>query len=113
MMRPQIFAEAGMEKQERQARIIAVSLFISLFFLWGGGYNTAPIFLAALLKAFHWSHARVAWITGGLSLAIGVTGPIAGYLLDRIEARIVMGIGAALAIAGLVAASRADSFANL
>ena len=35
-----------MEKRHRQARIIAVSLFISLFFLWGGGYNTAPIFLA-------------------------------------------------------------------
>jgi hypothetical protein len=59
-----------MEKRQRQARIIAVSLFISLFFLWGGGYNTAPIFLAALLKAFGWSHGRVSWITGGLSLAI-------------------------------------------
>ena len=45
-----------MEKRERQAWIVAVSLFISLFFLWGGGYNTAPIFLAALLKAFGWSH---------------------------------------------------------
>ena len=45
MMRPQIFAEPAMEKRQRQARIIAVSLFISLFFLWGGGYNTAPMAL--------------------------------------------------------------------
>lgn len=102
-----------MENDSRRAWIIASALFVSLFFLWGGGYNTAPIFLAALLKAFPWSHARVAWITGGLSLAIGLTGPVAGYLLDRLEARIVMGLGASMAIAGLVAASRSNSFAEL
>jgi MFS family permease len=113
MMRQQIFAEAGMEKQERQARIIAVSLFISLFFLWGGGYNTAPIFLAALLKAFGWSHARVSWITAGLSLAIGVSAPIAGWLLDRIEARFVMGAGALIATLGLFCASHSHGFEPL
>jgi MFS family permease len=102
-----------MNKQDRQAWVIAVALFVSLFFLWGGGYNTAPIFLAALLKAFGWSHARVAWITAGLSLAIGVTGPIAGWLLDRLEAKIVMGAGAALAVLGLVCASRATGFNTL
>ena len=48
-----------MEKRQRHARIIAVSLFISLFFLWGGGYNTAPIFLAALLKAFASSSGEI------------------------------------------------------
>ena len=102
-----------MEKQERQARIIAVSLFISLFFLWGGGYNTAPIFLAALLKAFGWSHARVSWITAGLSLAIGVSAPIAGWLLDRIEARFVMGAGALIATLGLFCASHSPGFEPL
>ncbi|HKV55533.1 MAG TPA: MFS transporter, partial [Candidatus Binataceae bacterium] len=84
-----------------------------LFFLWGGGYNTAPIFLAALLKAFGWSHGRVSWITGGLSLAIGVSAPIAGWLLDRVEARFVMGIGALIAVAGLAAASRSHTFEGL
>jgi len=102
-----------MAKRERQAWIIAVSLFISLFFLWGGGYNTAPIFLAALLKAFGWSHARVSWITGGLSLAIGVSAPITGWLLDRIEARFVMGAGALIAVLGLFCASRSHGFEPL
>ena len=102
-----------MEKRQRQARIIAVSLFISLFFLWGGGYNTAPIFLAALLKAFGWSHARVSWITAGLSLAIGVSAPIAGWLLDRIEARFVMGAGALIATLGLFCASHSHGFEPL
>ena len=102
-----------MEERERRAWTVAVSLFVSLFFLWGGGYNTAPIFLAALLKAFGWSHGRVSWITGGLSLAIGVSAPIAGWLLDRIEARFVMGAGASLAVLGLLSASRAHGFASL
>ncbi len=99
-----------MQKREHRAWIVAVSLFISLFFLWGGGYNTAPIFLAALLKAFGWSHGRVSWITAGLSLAIGVSAPFAGWLLDRIEARFVMGTGAVIAVLGLLCASRAHSF---
>ena len=102
-----------MAEPERQPWIIAASLFISLFFLWGGGYNTAPIFLAALLKAFGWSHGRVSWITGGLSLAIGVSAPIAGWLLDRIEARFVMGVGALIAVLGLFCASRAQGFEQL
>jgi len=102
-----------MEKHERQAWTIAICLFISLFFLWGGGYNTAPIFLAALLKAFGWSHGRVSWITGGLSLAIGVSAPIAGWLLDRIEARFVMSAGALVAVLGLLCASRSHSFEPL
>lgn len=84
-----------------------------MFFLWGGGYNTAPVFLGALLKSFGWSHARVAWVPGVLSLSVGVTGPIAGWLLDRIEARFVMGAGAALAGIGFVSAGRSNSFEGL
>jgi MFS family permease len=101
------------ERTNRQAWIVAASLFVSLFFLWGGGYNTAPIFLAALLKSFGWSHARAAMITAALSLAIGVAGPAAGWVLDRIEARLVMGAGATLAVIGLVAASRSNTFEGL
>jgi MFS family permease len=97
----------------RQAWTIAASLFIALFFLWGGGYNTGPIFLAALLKAFGWSHARVGSIIGGLALAVGISAPIAGWLLDRIEARWVMGTGAIMAVLGLLAASSSHTFGAL
>jgi MFS family permease len=99
--------------ENRQAWTIAASLFVALFFLWGGGYNTGPIFLAALLKAFGWSHARVGSIIGGLSLAVGISAPIAGWLLDRIEARWVMGTGAIMAVLGLLGASSSHSFATL
>src|SRR5215472_1244957 len=103
-----------MEKnQNRQAWLVAASLFVALFFLWGGAYNTGPIFLAALLKAFGWSHQRVGSLIGVLALAIGISAPIAGWLLDRIEARYVMGTGALLAAFGLIGAGSSSSFAPL
>src|SRR5215813_2873068 len=72
-------SSAANAAESRQAWTIAASLFVALFFLWGGGYNTGPIFLAALLKAFGWSHARVGSIIGGLSLAVGISAPLAGW----------------------------------
>jgi MFS family permease len=104
---------AGGAGENTQSWVVATSLFIALFFLWGGGYNTGPIFLAALLKSFGWSHARVGAIIGGLSLAVGISAPVAGWLLDRIEARWIMGTGALLAVLGLAGASSAHTFGAL
>jgi MFS family permease len=102
-----------MTARDRQAWVIASSLFVSLFLLWGSGYNTFPIFFPALLKYFGWSKAQLALISSGLSLSLGISAPFAGWVLDRIEARWVMGVGAALVVAGLVMASRADTFGQL
>src|SRR5215469_7060869 len=102
-----------MKRSDRKAWIIAGGLFVSLFFLWGGGYNTSPVFLGGLLKAFGWSHSKVAWLPATLVLAVGITGPIAGWLLDRIDARFLMGTGAALTGASFIAASRANTFGEL
>jgi MFS family permease len=109
--RPQMSRAGTIEG--RQARVIAASLFIALFFLWGGAYNTGPIFLAALLKAFGWSHARVGAIIGALSLAVGISAPIAGWMLDRVDARWVMGTGAVATVLGLLGASNSHGFATL
>jgi MFS family permease len=102
-----------MTRSDRQAWIIAAGLFVSLFFLWGGGYNTSPVFLGALLKAFGWSHSKVSWMPAVLVLAVGIMGPIAGWLLDHFDARIVMGTGAALTGVSFIAASRATTFGQL
>jgi MFS family permease len=100
-------------REDRQAWLIATSLFISLFFLWGAGYDTFPIFFPPLLKYFRWERAELALASSGLALAVGLTAPIAGWLLDQIEARWVMGVGAALVVAGFVLAGRSSSFAQL
>jgi len=102
-----------MNSRDRQAWIIAVGLFVSLFFLWGSGYNTSPVFLSALLKAFGWSHSKVSWLPSILVLAVGITGPMTGWLLDHFDARAVMGTGAALTGASFIVASRATTFTEL
>ncbi len=102
-----------MTRQERQRWLIAASLFVSLFFLWGGRYNTSPVFLAALIKSQGWSHERTALIPSVLALANGIAAPAAGWLLDRLEARIVMSGGALLATLGLLVACQAHGYAGL
>src|ERR1700730_15177650 len=102
-----------MTARERQAWVIASSLFVSLFLLWGSGDTRGPIFFPALLKYFGWSKAQMALISSGLSLSLGISAPFAGWVLDRIEARWVMGVGAALVVVGFIMASRADTFAQL
>ncbi|MGH8336749.1 MAG: MFS transporter, partial [Gammaproteobacteria bacterium] len=101
-----------MSKAERPPWMIAATLFVALFFLWGS-FNTSPIFVGALLKSFHWSHARVAWIPAILALSVGFTSPVAGSLLDRFEAPFVMTTGAILAAAGLIAAGHSHTFGGL
>jgi sugar phosphate permease len=102
-----------MSEQERRAWLIVAALFLTLFLVWGGGVNTAAVFFTPLLKYFGWSRARLSTRSAAGSLIAALAAPAVGLLLDRIEARIVMVGGAALAGAALLLASRADSYAPL
>jgi MFS family permease len=99
-----------MTSRERQGWWIAGCLFFALFLLWGSGYNTAGLFIAPLLKQFGWSRTQVSMLFAVLAFASGVSSPLAGRLLERIEARVVIAIGALVSGGGLVLASRANSF---
>ena len=76
-------------KWDRRAWLV-ITVFLSLFFLWGAGYNTQPVFYAGLLNPPKWSHTQVAWVSSTLALSAGLTAPIAGWMLDWIGARVVM-----------------------
>jgi MFS family permease len=99
-----------MTSRERQGWLIAGSLFLTLFLLWGSGYNTAGLFIAPLHHQFGWDRTRVSLLFAVLALASGVSSPLAGRLLERVEARTVIVAGTMAAGAGFVAASRANSF---
>jgi MFS family permease len=99
-----------MTSRERQGWLIAGSLFFALFLLWGSGYNTAGLFIAPLHNQFGWDRTRVSLLFAVLALASGLSSPLAGRLLERVEARTIIVAGAILSGAGLVAASRANSF---
>src|SRR5262245_1394502 len=99
-----------MTKQDRRAWILAGALFISLFFIWGVGYDCFPILLPSVLKQFHLSKEQIGRIPAAQALAALVFGPLVGWLLDRVPAQIVMATGAVLTAWGIVMMARAGSY---
>ena len=99
-----------MTNQERQGWIIVASLFITVLLLVGGGYDTTTVFIPALIKYFGWSRARVSMLPGVLALSFGLSSPLFGMLLDRVEARIVMVAGAMVSGVAFLLVSQMNSF---
>jgi len=89
-----LVADGSHEKRDRQAAGYSGQPLFSLFFLWGAAIHTPPIFLSGAAQALVEAMGGSSWITGGCRWAIGVSAPIAGWLLDRIEARFRNGCGA-------------------
>jgi MFS family permease len=103
-----------MTQRELGGWVIVASLFAALFLIAGSGANTFGIFLPALLKAFpHWSRAKVALLPSALFFAWGVTFIPVGWLLDRVEARLLMIFGAIAAGGAFLIASRSNSFSPM
>jgi sugar phosphate permease len=103
-----------MTQRERGGWVIVASLFAALFLIAGSGANTFGIFLPALLKAFpHWSRAKVALLPSALFFSWGVTVIPVGWLLDRVEARLLMIFGAIAAGGAFLIASLSNSFSPM
>ena len=99
-----------MTEAERRAWAVVASLFTTLFLVFGSGYNTAGVFFTPLLEHFGWSRAQLSLLQTTLALAAGLVVPLVGWLLDRLEARVVIVAGAACTGVGFLWASRADAF---
>ncbi|MGO9056366.1 MAG: MFS transporter [Candidatus Binataceae bacterium] len=101
--------ETGKESQ-RRAWLLVASLFFTLFFIFGSGYNTAGVFFTPVIRTFGWSRARLSTLQTALALAAGVSIPLVGWVLDRVEARLMMAAGAVMAGCGFITASLAHSY---
>src|SRR5436309_1417848 len=99
-----------MTAQDRRAWTVVGSLFVTLFLVFGSGYNTAGVFFIPLLDQFGWSRAQLSLLQTTLAFAAGLVVLPVGWLLDRVEARLVMVTGAVLTGVGFLLASRADGF---
>jgi MFS family permease len=99
-----------MTRQGRHGWLIVASLFVTMLAIVGSGYATVPVFVPVLLKEFGWSRATVSLLPSVAALTWGILVFPVGWLLDRVEARMVMLMGAAAAGIGFILASRADSF---
>lgn len=103
-----------MSDRDRQGWIIVASLFVVLLLVFGSGYNTGGLFFPHLLKHFGWTRTKLSTLGGmALPLSAGLSAPLIGWLLDRVEARIVMVGGVAMTAAAFLLASRANSFAPM
>jgi MFS family permease len=100
-------------QRERRGWLVVISLFVTLFFVFGGGYNTAGVFFAPMRKFFGWSSAQQSSLQTILALTAGVSVPLFGWMLDKVEARFVMTGGIVVAGCSLLLASHANSFATL
>ncbi len=100
----------NMTPRERQGWFIVATLFVVLLLVFGGGYDSVPVFVPALLKGFPgWSHQKVSILPSVLAASAGLSILPIGWLIDRVEARLVMVFGALAAGCSFLMASRADS----
>jgi MFS family permease len=102
--------QATVLDNRRQRWLVLATLFVVMLFLIGSTAMTVPIFFMPLIKQYGWSHARTSLFPTVFVLLLGGAAPIAGWLLDRVQARVVMGTGAAMIAAGLLWASQTHSF---
>jgi len=98
-----------MAQAQRRAWLVVASLFIALLLVLGPTASTISFYFASFVKLFGWTHAQVSLIATVFNLAMGLSAPAAGWLLDSFDASLVMGSGAVLVMAGLLMASRAQS----
>lgn len=99
-----------MTQRERRGWFIVAALFVTMLLVFGSGYDTVPVFVPALLNGFpNWSHAQVSLLPSMLALSAGLSVLPIGWLIDRVEARIVIIAGAILAAGAFLIASRSHS----
>jgi OFA family oxalate/formate antiporter-like MFS transporter len=78
--------------------------------MMGGGFNTIGVFFDPLMREFHWTHAQVSLFATVIVMAMALMGPVAGILLEKFEARLVMIPGVIIAAFGFLLASHATTY---
>jgi MFS family permease len=98
-----------MRNYKQRGWVIVVSLFITLFIVFGSGYDAAGVFFAPMLMDLSWSRTRLSSLQTALALSAGITAPLTGWLIDRVGAQSVMSVGVALAGIAFLSVARRPS----
>jgi MFS family permease len=86
------------------------ALFTTQVLLMGSGFNTIGVFFDPLMKEFHRNHTQVSLLATLIFITMSAGSLLAGWLLDRFPARLVMGAGAITCGLAFLTASQAQSF---
>ena len=87
----------------------SVHNFTTLFFVCAA-YDVGSIFVPELVKQFAWRRAQIGLLFTAFGVLNTIGAPLGGWLLDRMDARMVVSAGAAIAAIGLTITSQADRF---
>jgi MFS family permease len=108
-----ISSRAAHSTMERQAWLMVAVLFTALAFVFGGIISTPGVFFAPLITEYGWSHARVSSLASAVTIGT-IPGSVAvGFVLERVDSRIPIVAGAALAAGSLLCASESHSYMSL
>ena len=102
-----------MGQEEARKWLLVASLFVTLAIVWGVGYDIIGVFFHPLHNQYGWDRTHLSLLATSLSISYGLSLPLVGWMLDRVEARVVIGTGAAAIGLALATASRADSLTML
>src|SRR5579875_4069879 len=98
-----------MTQLQRQRGLILAGLWIVMIFLLAPCYGTFGVYLLPLVREFHCGRAQISQLAFASALTAGFLSPLAGWLLERIEAKWMFAAGALFAAAGYLLASHAHS----
>jgi MFS family permease len=104
---------ADVTRRELHGWLVAAVLCVTLLSVYGSAFGAAGTFLPPLVKEFGWSRARVSSLAAFSSLGSACGFPIAGWLLDRADARLPIVTGAVITGLALLLAGKAHSFETI
>lgn len=93
--------------------MVLAGCFVVMAFVYGCGWEPSGVFILPLVKQFGWSRFQVSMLNMALAIALGTSGPLVGWLLDRTGAVVCIMIGAALTAFALLLASWGTTFTAL
>src|SRR5260370_473869 len=102
-----------MTQQEREGWFIVGSLFVIVLIVFAGGDDPVTVFIPKLVTSLGWNRTKVSILPSALAFSAGASVLIVGWLLDRVEARVVMVVGALIAGISFLIASQANSLSTM
>src|SRR5260370_38472596 len=78
-----------MTEHDGRRWVIVGALFATLFLIWGP-LNAGGVFFVPVITHFGWSRGFFSLLFGVGPLVAGGSSPVAGWLMDRIDARKLM-----------------------
>lgn len=105
--------DTSWSRREVRQWLVVTSLLVAMILVAGPTFGVYGVFFTPLLKEFHLSRAQVSTLSGTLFLAMGLSAPITGWLLDRIDAGLIAVAGVLISITGFILAAKAHALSTL